>query len=193
MHWSRLGVLIIVLVVGTGCASVLSKTHQRVQLQSDVEGTQVSVEEEDSGITYGPQYTPAWVVLDKSKDYVIRFESPQGDLLELEPGREFDPVTLLNIFGVLGFFADIFTGAILRYEAGAWRAEFAANRVAEAVPDRALPHLSLPRYTARRGAARSGERQPREDDEQANDGDRDVERAPETERAPEAERNSNSE
>lgn len=153
MRSLRLLSLALALMLASGCASVLAKTHQRVQLQSDVEGTQVTVEEQDSDLVYGPQYTPAWVVLDKSKDYVIRFRSPEGTEIEFTPGRDVDLLTLLNLFGLLGFVADLYTGAFFRFQAYAWRADFDAKRVHQSKPDRSLPHLELPRYTPRRGSA----------------------------------------
>lgn len=135
------------LLPAAGCASVLAKTHQRVQFQADRTGTQVVVKEHGTDVEYGPQYTPAWVVLDKSRDYTITFTSPDGAEIDFVPGRTFELLSLLNILGLIWFIPDVYTGAIMRYEEDAWRAEFETDAVRPAIPDTSLPRISLPAYT----------------------------------------------
>lgn len=128
----RLAVLVFAIAMApfvVGCASILNRTATPVEFQSDTAGTQVVVKSTDSKQTMGPVQTPATLILDKGRTYDAVFTTADGRELRHRLGKRFDPVTLINILGLLGFIADAFTGALQTYDGEAYRADFRANQV----------------------------------------------------------------
>ncbi len=133
----RLALLVAIaapLLFSTACASIISRTHQPIEMSSDVDGTTVTATEVGSGRVFGPWQTPAWITLDKGRSYQVEFNTPDGKKLGFEPPRTFDPISLINILGLLGFVGDLFTGAIQKYTADGYFANFDESRVEPAIP-----------------------------------------------------------
>ena len=129
-----LATVVAALMFTTACASIISRTHQPVEMSSDVQGTTVTATEMGTGRVFGPWQTPAWITLDKNHTYQVEFNTPDGDKLGFEPPRTFDPISLLNILGLLGFIGDLFTGAIQKYTADGYFANFGEKRVEPSIP-----------------------------------------------------------
>ncbi len=94
----------------TGCATLLSGTHQTVTIDSYPQGAQVRVGNQ-TGIT------PVTFHVSKGKDYTVEFSHVSGKrVMPLE--RSVDPMTLLNIIPPLwpGFIVDALTGAFTHYD-----------------------------------------------------------------------------
>ncbi|MGE0433058.1 MAG: hypothetical protein AB7K09_22010 [Planctomycetota bacterium] len=141
----RLTLLLILVAIAAavapGCASILSRTHQVVQFSSDVEGTTITATEQGSGRVFGPWALPTFVTLNKGDSYRLVFEAPGGKRLEFIPPRTFDPIALINILGLLGFIADLVTGAIEKYTARGYFVNFTDSRVEPTAPARIGPEL----------------------------------------------------
>lgn len=111
-------VLVGLLVVGSGCATLISGTEQQVTITSTPPGARVMVGHQVSR-------TPITFILPKGQDLPI--EVSQGpDVRIVSLGRTIDPMTFLNLIPPLwpGFLIDASTGALTRYSPSVVHVDF---------------------------------------------------------------------
>lgn len=95
----------------TGCASIFTGTKQTVQVNSIPSGANVSVNGLDRG------HTPLPVVLKKgSNGQVVTLSLPGYQEKTFQPQTAFNPVAILNLWGILGWGIDAATGALWKYD-----------------------------------------------------------------------------
>jgi hypothetical protein len=95
----------------TGCASIFTGTTQSVQINSMPNGANVSV----NGLNRGQ--TPLPVVLKKgSSGQVVTLTLPGYRENTFQPQTAFNPVAILNLWGILGWGIDAATGAMWKYD-----------------------------------------------------------------------------
>ncbi len=95
----------------TGCASIFTGTTQTVQVNSTPSGANVSV----CGLDRGQ--TPLPVVLKKgSSGQVVTLSLPGYQEKTFQPQTTFNPVAILNLWGILGWGIDAATGALWKYD-----------------------------------------------------------------------------
>ena len=105
-------VLLTLVTLGfTGCASIFTGTKQSVQVNSIPSGANVSV----NGLNKGQ--TPLPVVLNKgSSGQCITLSLPGYRENTFQPQTAFNPVAILNLWGILGWGIDAATGALWKYD-----------------------------------------------------------------------------
>jgi len=95
----------------TGCASIFTGTTQTVQVNSTPSGANVSV----SGLDRGQ--TPLPVVLKKgSNGETVTLSLPGYQQKTFQPQTVFNPISILNLWGILGWGIDAATGAMWKYD-----------------------------------------------------------------------------
>ena len=95
----------------TGCASIFTGTTQTVQVNSIPNGANVSVGGLDRGLT------PLPVVLKKgSSGECITLSLKGYEQKTFQPQTRFNPVAILNLWGILGWGIDAATGAMWKYD-----------------------------------------------------------------------------
>lgn len=95
----------------TGCASIFTGTTQSIQVNSTPSGANVSVGGLDRG------QTPLPVVLKKgSSGQCISLTLPGYQENTFQPQTAFNPVAILNLWGILGWGIDAATGALWKYD-----------------------------------------------------------------------------
>jgi PEGA domain len=112
MKTTSLFVLIAALSVYlTGCASIFTGTTQTVQVNSIPSGANVSVNGLDRG------QTPLPVVLKKgSSGETVTLALSGYQQKTFQPQTVFNPVSILNLWGILGWGIDAATGAMWKYD-----------------------------------------------------------------------------
>ena len=101
----------LVAVIFTGCASIFTGTTQSIQVNSIPSGANVSV----AGLNRGQ--TPLPVVLKKgSNGEPITLTLSGYQQNTFQPQTAFNPVTILNLWGILGWGIDAATGAMWKYD-----------------------------------------------------------------------------
>ncbi len=107
----KLFIISIALLVFTGCASIFTGTTQTVQVNSMPSGANVSV----GGLDRGK--TPLPVVLKKgSSGQCVTLKLPGYQENTFQPQTAFNPVAILNLWGILGWGIDAATGALWKYD-----------------------------------------------------------------------------
>jgi hypothetical protein len=95
----------------SGCASIFTGTTQSVQVNSVPSGANVSVSGLDRGLT------PLPVVLKKgSSGQCVTLTLPGYQQKTFQPQTAFNPVAILNLWGILGWGIDAATGALWKYD-----------------------------------------------------------------------------
>lgn len=95
----------------TGCASIFTGTTQTIQVNSIPNGANVSVGGLDRG------QTPLPVVLKKSSSgECVTVALPGYQQKTFQPQTRFNPVAILNLWGILGWGIDAATGAMWKYD-----------------------------------------------------------------------------
>jgi len=95
----------------SGCASIFTGTTQSVQVNSVPNGANVSVGGIDRGLT------PLPVVLKKGSSGECVTVTLQGyQQKTFQPQTAFNPVAILNLWGILGWGIDAATGALWKYD-----------------------------------------------------------------------------
>jgi hypothetical protein len=109
--FSQLAVIAAASFFLTGCASIFTGTTQTVQVNSTPSGANVSV----SGLDRGQ--TPLPVVLKKgSNGETVTLSLPGYQQKTFQPQTVFNPVSILNLWGILGWGIDAATGALWKYD-----------------------------------------------------------------------------
>lgn len=104
----KLAVLSIVL---SSCATIITGTKQKVQVNSSPQGAKVEVDGIERGVT------PLAVKLKKGNEgqtITLTLEGYETKSFEAETG--FNTVAILNLFGILGWGIDAATGALWKYD-----------------------------------------------------------------------------
>ena len=94
-----------------GCASIFTGTKSKVRVESNPPGARVQVDGLDKG------QTPTSVSLKRGSSGQTVTLSKQGyKPKSFEPDTEFNPVSVLNLFSLLGWGIDAATGAMWVYK-----------------------------------------------------------------------------
>ena len=102
--------LICLLLLCTSCASIIKGTAQTIHVVSEPPGADIEI----NGVPHGK--TPADVVLKKSlKGEPIVLKKAGYEDKVFTPTVAFDPIAVLNLFGLVGWGVDYFTGALMQY------------------------------------------------------------------------------
>jgi hypothetical protein len=115
MSWKPSVVLIVasaVMVAGSGCATMFTGTSQQVTVSSQPSGARVFV----NGNYYG--VTPVALMLKTRRDYNIILQRDGFQDTTASVARRFNPVALLNVFSLLCWVVDGFSGALWRLDRG---------------------------------------------------------------------------
>lgn len=95
----------------TSCATVFHGTTQNVRVASNPPGASVEVD----GVPRGT--TPVDVSLKKGFTGQTVFLKKDGfEDRSFQPSVKFDPISLVNIFAIVGFGVDAITGAMMKYD-----------------------------------------------------------------------------
>jgi PEGA domain len=95
----------------TGCGTLFTGTTQKVQICSEPSGAKVQVEGLDRGIT------PLPVTLKKgSNGQTVTLSLDGYQQKVFQPQTVFNPVCILNLWGILGWGIDAATGALWKYD-----------------------------------------------------------------------------
>lgn len=95
----------------TSCATIFTGSKQTVQIKSFPEGATIEVDGIERGVT------PAPVKLKKgfSGQYVV-LKKEGYETKTFQPETTFNAVSILNLFGILGWGIDAATGAMMKYD-----------------------------------------------------------------------------
>jgi hypothetical protein len=94
----------------TGCATVFHGTEQTVHVTSNPPGATVEVNGLERGVT------PVDVSVKKGfTGETIVLKKAGYETKSFQPAVKFDPISLVNIFAVIGFGVDAVTGAMMEY------------------------------------------------------------------------------
>ena len=113
-----MSMLLVILTLITGCATILSGTTQKITIQSTPPGAHVK-------FGYQSGFTPVTFEVPKGEDYpLIITRGSEQKVVTLE--RKLDPATFLNAIPPFwpGFVVDAVTGAIMKYEPDIVRVDF---------------------------------------------------------------------
>ncbi|MBW4891114.1 PEGA domain-containing protein [Mucilaginibacter sp. HMF5004] len=94
----------------TSCASIIKGTTQTIHVTSEPPGADIEI----NGVPHGK--TPTDVVIKKSiKGEPIVLKKAGYEDKVFTPPVVFDQIAILNLFGLVGWGVDYFTGAIMQY------------------------------------------------------------------------------
>lgn len=103
-------ILLVGIVLLSGCATILSGTSQTVKVNSVPSGAKVQVDGIDRGVT------PAALKLKKGNEgQIITLKMEGYETKTFQPETSFNGVAILNMFSLLGWGIDAVTGAIYKY------------------------------------------------------------------------------
>lgn len=107
----KIMVFLTVSILSSSCATIFTGTKQNVQISSTPPGAKIAVNGIDRGIT------PALVSLKKGNGTEVITLSHEGyEDKTFQPEHTFQPVAILNLFGILGWGIDAVTGALWKYD-----------------------------------------------------------------------------
>ena len=94
----------------TGCATVFHGTQQTVHVTSNPPGATVEVDGLEKGVT------PVDVSVKKGfTGQTIVLKKTGYETKSFQPAVKFDPISLINVFAIIGFGVDAITGAMMQY------------------------------------------------------------------------------
>ena len=95
----------------SSCATIFTGSKQTVQIRSFPEGAKIEVDGIERGVT------PAPVKLKKgfSGQYVV-LKKEGYETKTFQPETVFNAVSILNLFGIIGWGIDAATGAMMKYD-----------------------------------------------------------------------------
>ena len=107
-------IIILMLVLTSGCASLVSGTTKKIMISSVPYQTDVSIKDKNGTIVY-KGVTPCDVVLARESNNYVSISHPGYKTQEIPIFRQFNGWTLLNALlgfsGVIGIIIDMATGA----------------------------------------------------------------------------------
>jgi hypothetical protein len=109
----KLSFILMSLILSSGCSTVIKGTNQPVTFQSEPNGAAIFIDGERIGST------PMTIRLTKNKKSSVMIKKDGYDTVSRDLTKEYDPVTLLNIFWDLST-TDMITGAAFEYEPNAY-------------------------------------------------------------------------
>ncbi|MEM6842294.1 MAG: PEGA domain-containing protein [Bacteroidota bacterium] len=113
-----------IIAFSSGCATLFTGTTDNVYIQSQPEGAKIFVEGLDVGTT------PATVPIKRpglsDKQVTLRLDGYEDRVFLLQ--AEFNVVSILNLFGLVGWVVDIATGAIRKYSPKNYDIELESRR-----------------------------------------------------------------
>ena len=112
----RLSVFSVLMIFASGCTTVLKGTSQTINFESSPSGATIFLDGERVGTT------PLNLSLKKSKYKSLRVELEGYNSVSRQLDREYDLVTLLNIFWDLST-TDMLTGAAFEYSQNSYFVE----------------------------------------------------------------------
>lgn len=104
--------LCVAVLVSAGCATIFSGTSDDITFRSEPSGAQVMID----GIMVGT--TPVTVPVDRPglEDARVTVQLSGYDPRTFELDKEFNTVSILNVFVWPGFIVDALTGALFKYD-----------------------------------------------------------------------------
>lgn len=120
--------LMVLLIVATGCATVLASGPSTVRIESEPAGARVTAQ---NGEVWGT--TPVTRTEKPVGDRVLTFTLTGYDVAVLPLTRTIKPIAFLNLTNVLGWAVDFATGAMWKYDETYLRAQL-AKKVGELPP-----------------------------------------------------------
>ena len=112
----RVSILTALMIFFTGCSTIIKGTSQTINIESSPSGATVFLDGERVGIT------PINLSLKKGKYKSIRIQKDGYHTVTRQLDKEYDLVTLLNIFWDLST-TDLATGAAFQYSQNAYFVE----------------------------------------------------------------------
>ena len=106
-------VMLSVIVIFTGCATVISGISQDITFESSPSGAAVFLDGERYGVT------PFTATLKKNKFKSFRVELDGYNTISRSLGKEVDLVALLSVFWDFGT-TDVLTGAVMKYDSNSY-------------------------------------------------------------------------
>lgn len=104
-------ILAAVLLFTSSCGTIFTGTKQNVLIKSNPSGAKIQVDGVDRGTT------PSNVQLKKAfKGQVITLTKDGYERYEFAPETTFNPVSILNLLGMVGWAIDAATGAMMKYD-----------------------------------------------------------------------------
>ncbi|WP_316842310.1 PEGA domain-containing protein [Pedobacter gandavensis] len=95
----------------SSCATIFTGSKQTVQIQSTPPGADIEVDGISAGVT------PAAVRLKKGfSGQTVSLKKDGYEAKFLQPATTFNPVAVLNLFGLIGWGIDAATGAMMKYD-----------------------------------------------------------------------------
>lgn len=99
------------LVLTTSCGTIFTGTKQNVQIRSNPSGAKIEVDGIDRGVT------PASLKLKKGfNGQTISLKKEGYEPRIFQPETTFNTVSILNLFGLIGWAIDAATGAMMKYD-----------------------------------------------------------------------------
>jgi len=103
--------LALLLLLTTSCGTIFTGTKQNVLIRSNPSGANIEVDGIDRGVT------PANIQLKKGfKGQMITLTKDGYQKYQFNPETTFNPVSILNLLGMIGWAIDAATGAMMKYE-----------------------------------------------------------------------------
>lgn len=98
-------------VFGSSCATILTSSNQTVKMVTDPPGATVEV----NGTSRGT--TPVDLTLKKGfKGETLVLKMVGYENRTIQPTVTFNPIAVLNLFGMIGWAIDAATGAMMKYD-----------------------------------------------------------------------------
>jgi hypothetical protein len=113
-----MAMMLLVLCLGLwNCATIVSTTSQKIQLNSNPAGANVSIQSQGGGEASSVT-TPAKVSLKRKSEYDLTFEKEGYQPEKATIEQNFNPLFLGNLLigGLIGMVVDLFSGAVFKLD-----------------------------------------------------------------------------
>lgn len=108
-----LSLLMLSVIIFTGCATVISGVSQDITFESSPSGATVYLDGERYGVT------PFTATLKKNKFKSFRVELDGYHIISRSLGKEVDLIALLSVFWDFGT-TDVLSGAVMKYDSNSY-------------------------------------------------------------------------
>jgi hypothetical protein len=109
----KISFVLMALILSSGCSTIIKGTNQPVTFQSEPNGAAIFIDGERIGST------PMTIRLVKNKKNSVMIKKDGYNTVSRDLTKQYDPVTLLNIFWDIST-TDMITGAAFEYEPNAY-------------------------------------------------------------------------
>lgn len=89
----------------SGCATILTGTTERIKFTSEPDATHVDADGQSCA-------TPCSLNLKKGESHMAKFKHAGYETQTVALEKKFNPVSLLNLLGMIGWIVDVATGAM---------------------------------------------------------------------------------